>query len=247
MTRRDQSLSLGASELPSPIQIEAADLELLPDIGDDPLRAVSRLPGTAAGDFTAKANFRGGEVDETLGRFDGLRLFNPFHFKDFQSIFSAIDPGIIRGIEVYTGAFPATFGDRMSGVIDIESLAGSNAPQREFMLSFFNASGQRRRLVRAGRGQWLLSARRSNLDSCSMCWAKIVAAEIHGRLCTARIPVHGWPGADREPAALPRRPRSARFGPGRAGRGGLPRRVLLAAPRLRAGPRTAGQCHGRAQ
>lgn len=147
-----------------PIQIEAADLELLPDIGDDPLRAVSRLPGTAAGDFTAKANFRGGEVDETLVRFDGLRLFNPFHFKDFQSIFSTIDPGIIRGIEVYTGAFPATFGDRMSGVINIESLAGSNAPQREFMLSFFNTSGRVADSFDEGRGQWLLSARRSNLD-----------------------------------------------------------------------------------
>ena len=147
-----------------PIQIEAADLELLPDIGDDPLRAVSRLPGTAAGDFTAKANFRGGEVDETLVRFDGLRLFNPFHFKDFQSIFSTIDPGIIRGIEVYTGAFPATFGDRMSGVINIESLPGSNAPQREFMLSFFNTSGRVADSFDDGRGQWLLSARRSNLD-----------------------------------------------------------------------------------
>jgi outer membrane receptor protein involved in Fe transport len=147
-----------------PIQLEAADLELLPDIGDDPLRAVSRLPGTAAGDFTAKANFRGGEVDETLVRFDGLRLFNPFHFKDFQSIFSTIDPGIIRGIEVYTGAFPAAFGDRMSGVINIESLPGGNAPQRELALSFFNASGRVADSFDEGRGQWLLSARRSNLD-----------------------------------------------------------------------------------
>ena len=69
---------------------------------------------------------RGGEVDETLVRFDGLRLFNPFHFKDFLSIFSTIDPAIIREIEVYTGAFPAAFGDRMSGVINIESLPGAN-------------------------------------------------------------------------------------------------------------------------
>src|SRR5918993_1361121 len=80
-----------ALEAPVPIRLVAADLEVLPDIGDDPLRAVARLPGAAAGDFTAKANLRGGEVEETLVRFDGLRLFNPFHLKDFQSVFSVID------------------------------------------------------------------------------------------------------------------------------------------------------------
>jgi outer membrane receptor protein involved in Fe transport len=147
-----------------PILLRATELERLPDLGDDPLRGVSRLPGAAAGDFTAKANIRGGEGDEMLVRFDGLRLFNPFHFKDFQSVFSTIDPGIIRGIDVYTGAFPAAFGDRMSGVIDIASLSGGNAPQRELSLSFFNASGRIADSFEDGRGQWLLAARRSNLD-----------------------------------------------------------------------------------
>lgn len=80
-----------------PILLESADLGLLPDLGDDPLRATARLPGAAAGDLSAKSNLRGGEVDETLVRFDGLRLFNPFHFKDFQSIFR---PSIPRSCAV---------------------------------------------------------------------------------------------------------------------------------------------------
>ena len=70
---------------------------MLPDLGDDPLRAVARLPGVASSDFSAKANMRGGETDETLFRFDGLRLQNPFHLKDFQSVFSTIDPSVISG------------------------------------------------------------------------------------------------------------------------------------------------------
>jgi len=147
-----------------PIVLESAELGLLPDLGDDPLRATARLPGAAAGDLSAKANLRGGEVDETLVRFDGLRLFNPFHFKDFQNIFSTIDPAIVRGIEVYTGAFPATYGDRMSGVISIDSLAAANAPQSEIALSLYNASARFARSFDDGRGEWLLSARRSNLD-----------------------------------------------------------------------------------
>ena len=147
-----------------PIVLEAAELELLPDLGDDPLRATARLPGAAAGDLSAKANLRGGEVDETLVRFDGLRLFNPFHFKDFQNVFSTIDPAIVRGIEVYTGAFPAAYGDRMSGVIDIDSLAATNAPQSEVALSLYNASARLARSFDDGRGEWLVSVRRSNLD-----------------------------------------------------------------------------------
>ena len=148
-----------------PILLESADLGLLPDLGDDPLRATARLPGAAAGDLSAKSNLRGGEVDETLVRFDGLRLFNPFHFKDFQTIFSTIDPAIVRGIEVYTGAFPASYGDRMSGVISIDSLSAANAPQGELALSLYNTSARFARSFDDGRGEWLLSARRSNLDT----------------------------------------------------------------------------------
>jgi len=148
-----------------PIVLDATELDLLPDLGDDPLRAAARLPGAAAGDLSAKVNLRGGEVDETLIRFDGLRLFNPFHFKDFQSIFSTIDPAIVRGIDVYTGAFPAPFGDRMSGVISIDSLAPANVPQREVALSLYNTSARFAQPFDAGRGDWLLAARRSNLET----------------------------------------------------------------------------------
>ncbi len=148
-----------------PISLDSADIARLPVLGDDPLRATTQLPGAAAGDFSAKANLRGGEGDETLVRFDGLRLFNPFHFKDFQSLFSTIDPAIVRGIEVYTGGFPASFGDRMSGVISIDSLAAANAPQREVALTLYNASARFAQPFAEGRGEWLLSGRRSNLET----------------------------------------------------------------------------------
>jgi hypothetical protein len=38
-------------------------------------------------------------------------LYNPFHLKDFQSVFSTIDPALVRAVEVYTGGYrwtPAT-------------------------------------------------------------------------------------------------------------------------------------------
>ena len=172
------------------------------NLGDDPLRAVSRLPGAAASDFTAKANIRGGEADEMLVRFDGLRLFNPFHFKDFQSLFSTIDPGIIRGIDVYTGAFPAAFGDRMSGVIDIASLQKANAPQRELSLSFFNASAASPIPSRtaAANGCWPPGA--ATLTCCSICSTRSAASRPIRTPTREWLPVHGRARPDCKRAAL---------------------------------------------
>lgn len=144
--------------------MSSADLDFIPNPGDDPLRVAARLPGTAGADYTAKSNIRGGEVDEILVRFDGLRLYDPFHLKDFQSVFSAIDPSITRQMNVYTGGFPSRYGDRMSSVIDIVSLPADDEPQREIALSFFNASAMAKGSFNDGRTDWVVSARRGNLD-----------------------------------------------------------------------------------
>jgi outer membrane receptor protein involved in Fe transport len=142
----------------------AADLELIPNVGDDPIRAVALLPGMASGELSAKSNVRGGEVDEMLVQFDDLRLYNPFHMKDFQSTFSAIDPGITNGMDVYTGGFPAEYGDRMSSVVEIESLPPPDQMIREISVSFFHFSGLVAGSYNDGQGDWLLSARRGNMD-----------------------------------------------------------------------------------
>lgn len=147
-----------------PFRLASTDLEALPDLGDDSLRAVQRLPGTATNGFNARTHVRGGEVGELLVRLDQLRLYDPYHLEDFQGIFGSIDPRIVSTMDVYTGGFPASFGDRMSGVVDVTSLAPSRPLYHEVGMSFFNAS-----LLSAGRfdddeGEWLVSVRRSNLD-----------------------------------------------------------------------------------
>ena len=147
-----------------PFRLAGNDLEALPDLGDDSLRAVQRLPGVAASGFNAHANVRGGEVGELLVRLDGLRLYDPYHLEDFQGIFSSIDPRIVSTMDVYTGGFPALFGDRLSGVIDVASLAPAEQRYQELGMSFFNLSGLSAGQFADGNGEWLASARRSNLD-----------------------------------------------------------------------------------
>lgn len=149
---------------PSLTRLSEAELHLAPNVGDDPLRTLARLPGATGSDLSAKLHVRGGLADETLVRFDGLRLVNPFHLKDFQSVFSAINPALVGAIDVYTGGFPASYGDRMSGVIDIHPVRAEIGAQGEVAVSLYNASALASGRIDQGRGDWAISARRGNLE-----------------------------------------------------------------------------------
>ena len=149
---------------PSTTTLSAGDLKLVPNVGGDPLRVVARLPGVAAGDLTARPNIRGGEYNETLIRFDDLRLIDPFHLRDFQAVFSAINPALVDSIDIYTGAFPVAYGNRMSSVIDVSTQSVAAVPRRELSVSFFNASLLLSGATDTGATEWVASLRRGNLD-----------------------------------------------------------------------------------
>ena len=139
-------------------------IETLPDVGDDPLRATHRLPGAAASGASARSHFRGGEEAETGIILNGQRLFDPFHVRDYQNIFSTVDSRAIDGVEVYTGGFPVQYGDRLSGLVLMESLDLTRPRHTEVGVSVFNTS-----FLTAGRNadstaEWLFSVRRGNLD-----------------------------------------------------------------------------------
>jgi hypothetical protein len=144
--------------------LAAHDLAVLPEIGEDPIRAVARLPGVARQDFSSKPNIRGGVANETLVRFDGLRLYDPYHLKDFQSLFSSIDPGIVDEMMIQTAGFPVTYGDRMSGVVEIAPVRPDEDLGGRVSVSLFNAGGLIGGPLDGERGEWLAAARRGNLD-----------------------------------------------------------------------------------
>lgn len=147
---------------PSQFSIDQRTIETMPDLGDDPLRAVHRLPGAAASGASAETYMRGGDRDEIGIMLNGQKLFGPFHIRDYQSIFSAIDSRALEGMEVYTGGFPVRYGNRMSGMVLLESLDPLEDRHTEVGLSVYNTS-----LLTAGvhnDNSWLLSARRGNID-----------------------------------------------------------------------------------
>ncbi|MFK7888286.1 MAG: TonB-dependent receptor plug domain-containing protein [Gammaproteobacteria bacterium] len=137
-------------------------LDTLPLLGREPLRAITMLPGTAGGGISARSHVRGGDLNEQLVMLDGLRLYEPFHLKDFGAPASVINAAAIEHIDYYAGGFGAQFGDRMSSVVDISLADPAQQPPWQIEMSTLNASITS--LGQWSTGEWLISARRSNLD-----------------------------------------------------------------------------------
>ncbi len=143
---------------------DADEIIALPELGDDALRTAAHLPGTASNGLSARPYIRGGLQDETLVLFNNVELLEPFHLKDFQSVFSGLNPSLIKSIHVYTGGFPASYGDRMSGVIDVEPVEELPSLGGEVILSLLTSGVAGYGDFAEGRGNWVLAARRGNLD-----------------------------------------------------------------------------------
>ena len=66
------------------VTLTNAELETLPQFGEDLYRTISRLPGLTGNDFSAMFLVRGAPNNQLLARFDGVDLIEPFHLKDFD-------------------------------------------------------------------------------------------------------------------------------------------------------------------
>jgi len=135
----------------------------MPRLADETLRAVQRLPGTTTNGFSSIGSVRGGEPNETAIVLDGLRLYEPFHLKNFLSPVSLLDSRLIDGIEFYSGGFPVEYGDRMSAIIDATAVRPADPRYFEIGLNLFHASALASTQFDDGRGHALVSARRSNV------------------------------------------------------------------------------------
>ena len=90
----------------------------------DIMRSLLTLPGvTSVGEGTAGYNVRGGAADQNLVLLNDMTLYNPTHLFGF---FSAVDPEVVRGLELYKSAIPEKFGGRISSVMDVSTRDGNS-------------------------------------------------------------------------------------------------------------------------
>ncbi len=150
--------------LDAPLALDAFDVANNPAPGDDPLRAIARLPGIASDGLSARTHIRGGDTDEVLLLLDGYPLRNAFHLSGYQSPFSVIDAHLVESIDVYSGGFPARFGNRMSGVFDIRTRAATLEPRHAVGVDFYNVVGSTSGQLTASDSEYLVSGRIGTLS-----------------------------------------------------------------------------------
>jgi len=99
--------------------------EIPPLFGEvDILRSLLTLPGvTSVGEGTAGFNVRGGAADQNLILLNDITLYNPTHL---FGMFSAVDPDVIKGLELYKSAIPEKYGGRISSVMDVSTREGNS-------------------------------------------------------------------------------------------------------------------------
>lgn len=88
----------------------------------DILRSVLALPGVkTTGEASSGFSVRGGSQDQNLLLFNGNTIYNPSHL---FGLFSAFNPDVVEGIELYKSSIPAQYGGRISSVMTVRSRAG---------------------------------------------------------------------------------------------------------------------------
>ncbi len=151
----------------APASLSRQQIEALPGIDEDALRVTRYLPGTATNGLSARANVRGGRDNELAVYFDDVPLYEPFHYKDFQALLGVLDPSAVAGLDFYSGVFPARFGDRLSGVLDISPrlpVAGFSEHEIGVSLLYAHALSVGERNIRDRPVRWLASVRQSTVD-----------------------------------------------------------------------------------
>ncbi len=81
------------------------------------------VPGVVStGDRGGQLYFRGGTPVQNLTLLDGMTVINPFHSIGFVSVF---DTDLLQTVDVYTSGFGASYGGRVSSVMDIKTRTGN--------------------------------------------------------------------------------------------------------------------------
>ncbi len=163
---RARTSGLFAGEI-STLNFERAQLLAMPSVGDDVLRPLTMLPGTTGNDLSAKFHIRGGRADEVMVTLDGFEILEPYHLKDFDSALSILAPDTIGSARLLTGGFPAQYGDRMGGVLELTTREPDWRQRTELGLSVLHAVAAHSGTLPEERGHWLGAFRLGSFELAS--------------------------------------------------------------------------------
>lgn len=154
-------------------RVTARQINMMPSLGaPDLAQYLQVLPGVVfTGDQGGQLYIRGGTPIMNMTYLDGMIVYNPFHS---IGLFSIFDTDIIRSVDVYSAAYPAEYGGRVSSIMDIRTkVPDLNKVSGKANINPISAGVNievplsKRSDDRPGGTSFLLSARRAYLDKSS--------------------------------------------------------------------------------
>ncbi|MEM9821830.1 MAG: TonB-dependent receptor [Bacteroidota bacterium] len=138
----------------------------------DPARMAQSFAGVGVGGGDGLSNeivIRGNSPKGVLWRLEGIEIPNPNHFGSIgnsSGSISMLSSTILNNSDFYTGAFPAEFGNALSGVFDLRMRKGNNEKREHaFMIGLLGIeAGIEGPFRKGGRASYLLNYRYSTLD-----------------------------------------------------------------------------------
>lgn len=142
--------------------LRPSDLLSQGSVSRDLFHGLAVVPGVATGISEGGISLRGSRPAENLMLLEGMKLYEMEHALGH---FSAINPDAVGVITLFKGGYPAQYGDRLAGVLDISTKGGSGERQ-EIRAGVDRDLGHVTALLPLGsRGSVLLSARQSHNDA----------------------------------------------------------------------------------
>ena len=153
----------------SNVGFSGEEIRRAPGSAGDVSRIVASLPAVAKiNDQTNALVVRGGSPTENSFYVDNIEIPNINHFPIQGASggpIGLLNVDFIDAVEFRTGGFSAAYGDRLSSVMDIALRDGNRTEvDGQLDLNLAGFGGVLEGPLPAGRGSWMLSARRSYLD-----------------------------------------------------------------------------------
>jgi len=150
--------------------LTSEQIQKIPGAFRDPARMLAQMAGISNPDDRSNALVvRGTSPVGVQWLIEGLEMINPNHFANIGNVGAAVsmlNPETISKIEFYTGAFPAQYGNALSGVFDV-NLRRGNSDKREFHVgtSIIDIEAVIEGPINKDKNSsYLLAYRRANLD-----------------------------------------------------------------------------------
>lgn len=142
------------------IQIPLKDFNLLPSVSGSFEAILKTMPGVSShNELSSQYSVRGGNYDENLVYVNDIEIYRPFLIRSGQQEgLSFINPDLAGSVNFSPGGFSASFGDKMSSVLDIKYKIPV-AARGSVSMGLLNSSAHIEGVNKSGKLTWIVGAR----------------------------------------------------------------------------------------